>query len=129
MSQECTVYVIDDDDAVRASICSLLNAFGIEAESFESGQAFLEALSGLRRGVVVLDWRMPGCGGATVLQALGRDLFPIVYSAHLDPATVSEAVRLGARDTIEKPSEPGKLVDAVRRGIECCRHSSEDPTP
>ncbi len=127
MPQEYGIYVVDDDDAVRGSICALLSAFGFDVESFDSGETFLNALSRLRNGIIVLDWRMPGCGGATVLRALDEHFFTIVHSAHLDSAAIAEARRLGAADIIEKPCEPRQLVDAVRRAIEVCRTAPGEP--
>lgn len=127
MPQKYGIYVVDDDDAVRASICALLSAFGFDVESFDSGETFLNALNRLRNGIIVLDWRMPGCGGAAVLRALDEHYFTIVHSAHLDSAAIAEATRLGARDIIEKPCEPRQLVDAVRRAIEVCRTAPGEP--
>jgi two-component system, LuxR family, response regulator FixJ len=112
-----TVHVVDDDNAVRISLRALLSAFGFSVESFASSEEFLALQHSLSPGVVIVDWRMPGSGGAGVLQHLADGFLPIVHSAYLDDATVSEARKLGAIDAIEKPCDPSTLIGAVRKAF------------
>jgi two-component system response regulator FixJ len=59
MQHEQTIYVIDDDDAVRQSLEFMLKAAGIKARSFESAKAFMAMLPEIGSGCVVTDVRMP----------------------------------------------------------------------
>lgn len=112
-----TVHVVDDDNAVRASLRALFSAVGFAVESFASGEEFLAMQNSLSPGVVILDWRMPGAGGVGVLQQLTDGFLPIVHSAYLDDATKAEARKLGAIATIEKPCDPSTLIAAVRGAL------------
>ena len=121
MNHNCTVHVVEDDDAVRRALRSLMSAVGFAGECFATGEEFLTRQHDLDRGVLLLDWRMPGIGGAGVLQELKPGFAPIVHSAHLDSATVAEARKLGAIDTIEKPCDPSALIEMVRGAFGTCR--------
>ena len=101
-----TLYVIDDDEALRRSMAMLLFSQGLAVQCFDSGESFLAALPADQPGVVILDLRMGGMSGLAVLEQLNRQSSPLVtlfLSGHGDIPTALEAVRLGAFDWVVKP--------------------------
>src|SRR5688500_16038874 len=108
MPPDATVYVVDDDPAVRDSLAFLLGAAGLEVRLFESASAFLAALPALGRGCVVTDVRMPEMDGIELLRRMtssGQALPVIVMTGHGDVPLAVGAMKLGALDFIEKPFE------------------------
>ncbi len=101
-----TLYVVDDDEALRRSMLMLFFPQGLAVQCFESGEAFLEAVRSDQAGVVILDLRMAGMSGLAVLEQLTQRNSPLVtlfLSGHGDIPTALEAVRLGAFDWVVKP--------------------------
>ena len=72
-----TLYVVDDDEALRRSLLLLLYSQGLAVQAFDSGEAFLDAVDPNQPGCVILDLRMGGMSGLAVFErlraALGRD--------------------------------------------------------
>jgi two-component system response regulator FixJ len=123
---EPTVYVIDDDDAVRDSLSFLLASLKIPAVAHASGAAFLAALPKDAVGCVVTDIRMPEMTGLELLQRLNTDgvkLPVIVITGHADVPLAVEAMKLGAADFLEKPFDEDTLIGAVRTALD--RHKYE----
>jgi two-component system response regulator FixJ len=111
------VAVVDDDDAVRLSTVRLLDRRGFNVVAFVSGDEFLAAELPGNIDCVLLDLRMPGTDGISVLRTLkerGLWLRVVVLTGHGDIALAVEAMRLGALDFLEKPYDPVALVDAIR---------------
>ena len=79
MPAEQVVYVVDDDDAVRSSICMLLESYGIAARPYASGTAFLADLSP-KQGCLLVDVEMPGMNGLELLDRLrgSRKPMPVI---------------------------------------------------
>ena len=71
--QEQTVFIVDDDEAVRDSILELLESVGLHAQGYDSGQAFLEDFQPELYGCLVLDVRMAGMGGLVLQEKLTGD--------------------------------------------------------
>ncbi len=118
MGIEGTVYIVDDDDAVRDSLQALMDAVGLKSEIYSSGDQFLEAALPPGSGAVLLDLKMPGLSGIDVLNRLARDQHPnpvIVITAHADPKTVSQAIAAGAIAVLEKPLQKTLLINTIRR--------------
>ncbi|MBS0322081.1 MAG: response regulator transcription factor [Proteobacteria bacterium] len=119
---ERTVYIVDDDVAVRDSLSILLRLHGYRAVAFPSGEAFVASLDGPRTpeaGVVLLDLRLPGLGGPQVQAELAarRITWPVVIlTAHGDAASARNALKAGASDFIEKPVEESVLLAALEHG-------------
>lgn len=111
------IYIVDDDDAVRASLHSLLSlSSDLAIRSFPSGDAFLDVASGLDRGVVILDYDMPGSSGLEVQAQIRANDWPFVEILLTGQGTIPlavRAVRAGACDVLEKPCEYHQLLDAV----------------
>jgi two-component system response regulator FixJ len=117
MSLEGTVYVIDDDAAMRESLEFLLDSAGFTVTLFSDASVFLEQLPGLSFGCVVSDIRMPGINGIDLLRSLKlkrSDLPIIIMTGHGDIPLAVEAIKLGALDFLEKPFEDERLIGAIR---------------
>ncbi len=115
-----SVYVVDDDDAVREATHTLLEAAGYAPRSFVSGDDFLDHADLHGPGVALLDICMPGPTGLEVQEALARrasTLSVIVLTGHGDVATAVKAMKAGAADFLEKPYQPMALIEAVRRAL------------
>ena len=115
--KEKTVFVIDDDDAVRESLSIVLETAGYAARSFTSGTEFLSEIDGHGDGCVLLDTLMPGQGGLEVLRELRahRPDLPVIMMAGSGGAVSAEdAIRAGAVDYLGKPF----LEDALYERIE-----------
>ena len=110
-----TVFVVDDDAAVRDSLRMLLKSVGLPVEVFESGQEFLDADRDDRPGCLVLDIRMPGMSGFEVAEVLRRvSKTPFIFlSAYSDEESVQSAKELGALGYLVKPVEIRRLVPAI----------------
>jgi two-component system response regulator FixJ len=115
-----TVHVVDDDHAVRESVCFLLQTHDIACRSYEGGEAMLSHAAGLERGCIVTDVRMPGMTGLELIAAtklLGLRHPIIVLTGHADVAMAVEAMKSGAFDFLEKPFEERALLAAVRAAL------------
>lgn len=115
-----SVFIVEDDDAVRDSLALLLKAEGLKVQTFSSGNAFLEAWDERMVGCVVLDIRMPGMDGMAVQKELNerQSLLPIIFvTGHGDVPLAVEAMRQGAFDFIEKPYREDALLDKVKAAL------------
>ena len=115
-----TVYVVDDDDAVRKSLALLLQTVGISPICFASGSDFLTAFSSTMVGCLLADIRMPGMSGLDLQQTLSaRDsILPVIFiTGHGDVAMAVRAMRAGAFDFIEKPFRDQDLLDRVYQAL------------
>ncbi len=132
MQPEQTVYVIDDDEAVRQSLEFLLKTAGITVLGFESAKVFLEQLPHIKSGCIITDVRMPEISGIDVLRRV-RDTSAhipvIVITGHGDVSLAVEAMKVGAVDFLEKPFDDEMLLSSVRsalrKGVDTARHKAE----
>jgi two-component system response regulator FixJ len=110
------VAVVDDDDAVRLSTAHLLDRRGFDVVTFSSGDEFLATDLPGNFNCVLLDLRMPGTDGISVLRMLkDRELRLriVVLTGHGDISIAVEAMRLGSLDFLEKPYDPKALLEAI----------------
>lgn len=124
-----TLFVVDDDEAMRHSLVFLLKSLGHPVESFASAEAFLAAWRPGMLGCLVLDVRMPGISGLELQRELdGRgDTLSIVFlSGHGDIPMVVRAMRAGAVQFLEKPCNDQVLLDAVTEGLRLSAQSVEN---
>jgi two-component system, LuxR family, response regulator FixJ len=115
-----TVFVIDDQKAVRDALGEMLSVFGFKVETYASADAFLATLDGPRLGCVVADVRMPGTDGIELVRALARrqlKLPVVLISGHADVPMAVAGIKAGAEDFIEKPVDDAQLVAAINRGL------------
>lgn len=114
-----TVFVVDDDAAMRDALVQLLETAGLRTESHADGAAFLAAYED-RPGCLVLDMAMPGVDGLQVQAALNaRGLaIPIIFlTGHGDIPMAVRAVQEGAVDFLEKPVQGEALLQRVQRAL------------
>lgn len=119
-SDRAVVHVIDDDEAARHSLEFLLRANALEAATYESAAAFLNAAPELKSGCIITDVRMPGISGMDLLRRLGElkiALPVIVITGHGDVPLAVEAMKYGAADFLEKPFDDAVLLGAVRAAL------------
>lgn len=113
-----TIYIVDDDEAVRDSLRWLLEANGYRVKSFSGAEEFLQAYDPDQIGVLIVDVRMPGMSGLELQEILiARDApLPIVFiTGHGDVPMAVSTMKKGAVDFLEKPFNEAELRDIVAR--------------
>lgn len=117
---EGIVYVVDDDEAVRDSLEALLSSAGFATEGCGSAAEFLLRFDPSGAACVLLDVRMPGMDGLTLLERLGDDrqgIPVVIITGHADVPMAVRAIRAGATDFVEKPFKGTELLESVRQAI------------
>jgi FixJ family two-component response regulator len=121
-SDRPTIFLIDDDQAVREALQGLFCSVGLQVEMFASAQAYLAAgISSERPGCMVLDVRMPGQSGLDFQKRLDEyDIRrPVIFiSGHADIAMAVRAMKAGAIEFLTKPVREQDLLDAVAVAME-----------
>lgn len=115
-----TVYLVDDDAAVRDALALLLGSVDLHVQTFPDGPALLGALRPDACGCLLLDLRLPHISGLQLqltLQARGVDLPVILMTGHGDVDLCRRAFRQGAADFLTKPVNDTALLDAVQRAV------------
>lgn len=115
-----TVFIVDDDPAVREAMAMLMASAGLTSSAFPSARDFLAAYEPGAPGCLVLDLRMPGMSGTELQEELDRRgaTLPIIFlTAYADVPTAVGAVRAGAVDFLQKPVEGGRLLKRVRDAL------------
>ena len=119
-SAEPTVFVVDDDQAIRHAMELLLKSVGLPHRIFHSGDEFLAQHSADAAGCLVLDIRMPGMGGMELQRKLGElgSTLPIIFiTGHGDVPMAVKAMQDGALDFIQKPFRDQELLDRVHDAL------------
>ena len=114
------VAIVDDEEPVRKALKRLLRASGLDAESYASGQDFLEAAVLREPDCVLLDLHMPRMSGLQVLRALraARRALPIiVITAHDAPETREQCLAAGASAYLPKPLEEHELLYTITAAL------------
>lgn len=117
MTPKTTVYVVDDDDAVRESLAFLFETADLAVETFASAEDFLAAAHPGCLGCMVLDVRMPGMDGPALQAELARRgvALPIIFlTAHGTIPLTVKTVRAGAIDFLTKPVDGQHLLERVQ---------------
>jgi len=125
-----TVFVVDDDDALRTDLRVLLEDAGRVVEDYSSCEAFLDAYVPGRAACLLIDARLPGMKGIDLLRLLRDrgDLLPaVMITGDGDVGLAIEAMRAGASDFIEKPVGRTALLASVARAIEERRDAGKLP--
>jgi FixJ family two-component response regulator len=118
--QDGTVFLIDDDPAIRDSLSLLLSLKGIRTQVFASAESFVDSYLPDWFGCVLTDLRMSGMSGLelqTVLRKRNVALPLVVLTAHGDVATVRTALKNGAFDYLEKPVDDEVLLEVLRNAL------------
>jgi two-component system response regulator TtrR len=116
-----TIYVVDDDEAMRDSLTWLLEGEGYQVACFDSADSFLTKRRDDMRGCIVLDVRMPEMSGLELhekLDSLGSKLPIIFVTGHGDVPMAVAALQRGACDFIEKPFHNEELLSRIERALE-----------
>ena len=128
MIPEPTVFVVDDDAAIRKSLRFLIESVGLHVETFATAEQFLERYDRRRAGCLLLDVRMPGMSGLHLQDELvvRKVRLPIIIiTAYAEVSTAVGALRKGAVDFIEKPFSDQVLLDRVLHAIEIDRRARQ----
>ncbi len=115
------VRIVDDEETVRKSVAFVLRLIGLDVRLYESAEQFLEFDDSQRPGCVVLDIRMPGMNGMQLHKRLleeGNDLPVLFLTGHGDIDMAVTALKRGAGDFLQKPSDPEKIQTVVRRLVD-----------
>lgn len=121
LSRDATVYIVDDDAAVRDALSLLLGVRGFRTASFASAESFLASHRPGENGCLLLDVRMPGMSGIELqsrLASQGDPLPVIVITAHGDIPMARAALKAGAEDFLEKPIDEDALLQALRSALD-----------
>jgi len=122
MNREPTVFVVDDDEAIRDSLSMLLESVGLPHKLFSTAMDFLDELDSRWTGCLVLDIRMPGMSGLELQTELLRRevILPVIFiTGHGDIGMAVKAMRLGALDFITKPYHEQDLLDRIHEALAC----------
>jgi FixJ family two-component response regulator len=106
MSPDPRVFIIDDEQPVRASLARLLRAIGVPNDTFSSAEEFLANMPAADAGCLLVDVRMPGMSGLDLLEELNRRqlFFPaIVMTGHTDAKSIQRLDTLRPLGFLEKP--------------------------
>lgn len=121
MSDIPTVFIVDDDPAIRTSLSLLMRAAGFRPVCFADGKTFLESEKSDGAACVLLDLDLPGLDGTEIqkeMQATGCFIPVIFLSGAADISTAVKAVQQGAFDFLEKPARvETKLLQCVRDAV------------
>lgn len=125
---EPTLFLVDDEEAVRSSLARLLRAEGFTVATYASAEAFLDDAPFDRLGCILLDVDMPGMTGPALQEALaekGADL-PVIFLTGRGSVSLGvRAMKLGAVDFLEKPIDADVLVPVLREAIQRHRTARE----
>lgn len=116
-----TVFIVDDDEAVRGSLRLLLKSVGLVPTGFGSALEFLDKYNPAQPGCLVLDVRMPEMSGLELQEQLNRQgaTIPVIFiTGHGDVPMAVEAMQAGAFDFLQKPFRDQDLVDRIQRALE-----------
>ena len=120
-SQEAIVFVVDDDEAVRASLERLIRSAKFTVKTFASANQFLECERPDVSSCLVLDVKLPGLGGLELQQRLAQHevSIPIVFvTGHGDIPTSVRAIKAGAVEFLTKPFRDQDLLEAINQAIQ-----------
>jgi FixJ family two-component response regulator len=121
MTTDATVFIVDDDQAMRTSLQWLIEATGLSVQTYASADVFLASYYPGRAGCLLLDVRMPGMSGLELQSYLAREgyrLPVILITGHGDVAMAVKAMKAGAMDFIEKPFHDEDLLRSIHHALE-----------
>lgn len=116
-----TVFIVDDDPAMRKSLRWLTESVGLKVETFGTAEEFKAAYDPAEPGCLVLDIRMPGISGLdlqTQLAEQGVKIPVIIVTGHGEVQSAVRAMKTGAVGFIEKPFSDQDLLDAIHQALE-----------
>ncbi len=120
MSPDPTVFVVDDDQAMRSSLKWLIESVGVKVEIYATADEFMHSYYPGRSGCLLLDVRMPGMSGLELQEHLVRrqiHIPVIIITGHGDVPMAVRAMKAGAVDFIEKPFNDELLLESIRKAL------------
>lgn len=120
MSQQDTVWIVDDDRSIRWVLEKTLEQEGIQAKLFDNAEALMNVLAHEKPSVIISDIRMPGMDGLTLLTKIQEDnpyLPVIIMTAHSDLDSAVASYQGGAFEYLPKPFDVEEAVSLVKRAI------------
>lgn len=123
-----TVFIVDDDQAIRSSLQWLIESVGLNVECFSSAEAFLDSYYPGRSGCLLLDVRMPGMSGLELQEYLQQQdirIPVIIITGHGDVPMAVRAMKSGATDFIDKPFNDELLLDSIRNALSQDEHQRD----
>ncbi len=121
MRNMSTVFVVDDDEAIRDAIRFLMRTAKLNVETFVDAESFLAAYDTSWPGCLLLDVRMPGMSGLELQQELRNrqiNLPVVIITGHGDVPMAVQAMKMGAADFVEKPFNNDELLMKVRQCLQ-----------
>jgi len=125
LDNKATVYIVDDDQAVRDSLSWLIESININVKVFSSAQEFLDNYKSDNPGCLIADVRMPGISGLELQKILNEKKYTIpiiLITGHGDVPMAVRALKNGAVDFIEKPFNDQVLLERVNQCLEKDQH-------
>lgn len=119
--QTATVYIVDDDDAIRDSLRLLMRSVGLASRCFASALEFIEAYEPAAHSCLVADIRMPGLSGLELQAELNerQARIPLIFiTGHGDVPMAVKAMRAGAVDFVQKPFRDQDLLDCIHKALQ-----------
>jgi FixJ family two-component response regulator len=131
MTLEPTVFVVDDDEQARNSVCALVKSMGMPSQSFASAEEFLAEYQERRPGCVVTDLRMPGMSGLELQEQLVQRRFDtpvILLTAYARTATTVRAMQAGALAVLDRPYAEDDLWEIIRKALadDAAKHTERE---
>jgi two-component system, LuxR family, response regulator FixJ len=126
--ESATVFIVDDEEAVRDSIAMLLRSVRLKTRCFADAAEFLALYRADEPGCLVLDVRMPRMSGLELQHELNRRgwTLPLIFiTGHGDVPMAVEAMRAGALDFLQKPFKDDELIRRVQKALEQDRSERE----
>lgn len=121
INAEPTVFIVDDDDAVRSAVQTLIESMDIHTAAFDHVQSFLDFYNPNQPGCLILDVRLPKISGLELQEHLHRKgiNIPIIFvSGHSNVSMAVRTLKAGAIDFIEKPFDDQILLDSIQKALE-----------
>lgn len=118
--QSPLIHLVDDDEAVRTSLALLIGTVGLRVQTWSDPQAFLDGFDRDGVGALLLDVRMPGLSGLSVLERLvaeGVDQPVVMLTGHGTVEMCRRAFKAGAAEFLEKPVNDEQLIEALQNAV------------
>lgn len=134
---EPTIHIVDDDDAVRDSLKTLLESYGMAVRVYASANEFLENLDPRQRGCLILDLHLPILGGLDLIKIMRRQRIPlpvVFITGRSDKETRARAMEAGAVAFLDKPVPEESLTAAIQLALKAeagalASSTAERPAP
>ncbi|HTJ64269.1 MAG TPA: response regulator FixJ [Alphaproteobacteria bacterium] len=130
MATDQTIFIVDDDEAVRDSLAALLFSYGYTAVTFPSALHFLARADRAAAGCLIADVRMPDMDGLELQEKAAVD-FPhvsvVIITGHGDVPVAVRAMKAGAVDFVEKPFSEETILEAVKHALAHTAKSRRQP--